>query len=150
MTNCCIGPSNPPSRGGGGGVLQSTTVTLSSAQILAASVSPPTIIVQPGVGQSIQVMLTIYNYIFGTVPYTSGDGFISQLQYGASGTIADTGDGNILEFSANGVAQATSDVNSGLSSSFENQPIVWVANQPYLGGDGTLTITVFYLVVPVT
>ena len=57
-----------------GGGLLSLTVSLSSAQILAAAVTPVTVIPAPGAGKSMTVFKSVYELLFGTTPYTGGQG----------------------------------------------------------------------------
>jgi hypothetical protein len=152
--------------GGGGGAVQVATVTLTSAQILALADTPVTLVAAPGAGKFVRPISVAAQYKFGTTPYTPGAQPIF-LQWGTS----ESGDGNFAYvLPQTGLVDQSSDtIGLGVSSDIylsildqtfdspaqfqssivENQPLAITAlaeNAPTLG-DGTLIVTVHYVVV---
>jgi hypothetical protein len=140
--------------GGGGGVLiQVATITLSSAQILAAAVTPVPVLPAPGAGKFYIVISDIYEYIFGTVQYSGGSG---GLFYGTAmnNQAADFGDEGVFGSAVSSIYIGSSLTALGVqpTSVQDNVPLVFGINlqngqSPYVGGDGTGVITVLYYVL---
>jgi hypothetical protein len=136
----------------GGGAVQSVTVSLSSAQLLALNTSPVTIIPAPGAGSYILILVTSYELIYGSSPYSiAGDP--PGLCYGGHATYpADEGGWNVSSFtgSSNSVAFVVGPGSLGFvaTSNVSNQPVKLVADigNP-TGGNGTGKITVLYTTV---
>jgi hypothetical protein len=139
--------------------------TFSSAQLLALSATPISLIPAPGIGSAIIIDEVIYEYTHVTTDYdTASQGGIF---YGVPSSFVPAGnvDKNI----------ATAVVNSGASmivvspaiwgngptnapvptarSNMENKDVEFGAPNgsiyvPYTGGDGTMTITIVYRILP--
>jgi hypothetical protein len=136
--------------GGGGGLLQQVHVALSPADIMTTGfveIAPA-----PGAGKMIVSINTVYNYVFGTAPYTVSEFGNSGLYYDTpAGVQADQSDEGVWVASASSIqtAGATSAPQSA-TGKFENVPVVWSGGgsaSPYSGGDGTGSITYTYMVV---
>lgn len=128
-------------------LLMTSVVSLTSAQILALG-GPPFITVIPaqGPGTLQQIVKVTYVSQFGGVAYTGGP---AGLFYN-NNAAADTGDDSIVGASASSISAA-------ISQNFEdiqvvdslniNQPVTYNLNSPsapYVGGNGTLTITALW------
>lgn len=128
----------------------SATVTLTSAQVLAIFTTPVTIVPAPGSGLALVPVAWLSNYTYGGTAYTDGGGNF-QLQAGTSvlGSFA----------TAAGFWTASASEMKLLSNFTPNLTVTNWANKavtvqqstgnPTLG-NGTVTVTVAYMVVPVS
>lgn len=136
----------------------SASITLTSAQLLSLSggATEVQIIPSPGAGQVVAVGQIYFNYIFGTTPYVIGDPS-DAFVCGFSGTLAIPPFGGVgLQ---NFIDGATGAIGSGIlgessvpTSVAANNGIGCAIQGPtptLTGGDGTLRITVWYLVASV-
>jgi hypothetical protein len=138
------GPTGPT----GSTPVQVASVTLSSAQILAAAVTPISIVSAPGSGKILLVISSIYELIFNSIEYTAGGGF---LYYGnpTNGNQADQGDGDIATVGASSVSisGATLSIPFATSTCGNTALNYSTVGTPYLTGNSTMKITVYYVVV---
>lgn len=137
--------------------IQVASVTLSSAQILASHTTGVNVVAAPGAGFALIPTEMVLNYTFATTAYTDGGGNL-QLQWGTTGGQAVTNSTiptaalwaqthSTVAFRAN--MAVTTALN--LATTVANQPLAAQQDtaNPTLG-DGTVTVTVAYLVVPVS
>lgn len=140
-------------------VQQQTVTAVSSAQLLALDVTPITLVPAPGAGTAIIVDEVVYNYTFGTTPYTtfSKGGVFYGVPVSISNAAAPNDNGiSLLSDSTFTVVSGTYVPLSGIgiytASVSNNQPVTYGAPSsglysPYVGGDGTMTVTVVYRVL---
>lgn len=128
-------------------------VTLSSAQVLAIKTTGVNVVPAPGTGLAISPVLWTINYTFNTTPYTDGGGSLG-LFWGTGGvgvgaTITTAG---FWDQSVSRYAQANAFSRGAVSDSqVANKPAtVQQTTANPTGGDGTVTVTVAYMVVPVS
>lgn len=139
----------------GGGPVQTATVTLTSAQLQHLHGTPVQLIAAPGAGQALFIQNVFYQYKAGGTPYTVVDGSF-QLSEGASPYISN---GTLNAPGASFIDQPTSQVtvvsyNSNYTfsqSAIENQALSIYNNSgsgtEWSGGNGTVTVTVYYAVI---
>lgn len=139
-----VGTSASPSWSAGG-VLKTIT-TLSSAQILALSTVPVSLVPAPGAGLTIVVEKIVFNFAATSTQYANG-GTVEFRYTNASGAIV-TGSAGI----ANTVIQSASTSITILGGNSATN-VVGVANAaivvdnasaPFITGTGTATVTVYY------
>jgi hypothetical protein len=133
------------------GAVQSVTVSLSSAQLLALNTSPVTIVAAPGAGSYILVLVTSYELIYGSSPYSlAGDP--PGLAYGGNAIYPADQGWNVSSFtgSSSSVAFVAGPGSIGFvpTSDVSNQPVKLVADigNP-TGGNSTGKVTVLYTTV---
>jgi hypothetical protein len=126
--------------GGGGGALQTAAVSLTAAQI--NSNTPIEIISAPGAGKIIVPVITVYSSVFGTTRYSGGPGGI--YWNFTLGDLADGGDSSVMTQGAS-VTNISTGAYNGVASAVANNAAVSYCSS-YAGGDGTLNLTVFYVV----
>jgi hypothetical protein len=137
----------------GSGLLQKAgPVTVSSADILAGTTTPITIVPTPGPNKVNIVVRSFYNPVQGGILYSGGGDW--GLFYGSkTGALADSGDWS-LNTDANGVGwNGFNSIIMDLpnpNSRWTDQPIVYTGITPLTAGNGTMKITVFYVTVDVT
>ncbi len=162
--------------GAGGGLLQSTRTTLSSFQLLHLFSAPIIVVPTPGPGKLVVVTATIFDYTFVSTRYVTtgfGEGLYYKNDLAANGdgqtayTIAAMSDpGSLPVFlgtqSEIAVTLGGGDLRTVCSMIYPgngttgpisatspvNQPVVFgseISNMT--SGNGTATLTVFYLVV---
>ena len=134
-----------------GGAVQSVTVSLSSAQLLALNTSPVTIVPAPGAGSYILVLVTSYELIYGSSPYSlAGDP--PGLAYGGNAIYPADQGWNVSSFtgSSSSVAFVAGPGSIGFvpTSNVSNQPVKLVADigNP-TSGNSTGKVTVLYATV---
>lgn len=132
-------------------ILQSTT-TITSAQIKTlASVPAILSISAPGVGKFIRVESAVFQYVFGTIPYTVDPSATIVIDYDASGMQATVpfGEGGIIDQSNNVIFTANPNNNGSNQTFYENLALT-VRNEGSVTdatlGDGTLVVTVRYYI----
>lgn len=131
-----LGPSDA------GGVIR---VALTSAQILAASATPVTIIPAPGAGQVIVVTSVTYNLVAGT-QYAVGTA--GGLYYGiSSGQAIDTHGVTTFNSAASSVAIYLPLVANTALANVVNLAVVFTATAAFTTGTGTGSINVDYITV---
>jgi hypothetical protein len=121
------------------------SISLTPAQILNLFTTPVTIIPAPGPGLSIVPLFVVQQYDFGGIAY-GNLGNILQL---AIGSILTTLQQIASPATSNQYSVKTSGNFSNMNAQTVNQPAVLqytVSN--YTLGNGSLTITVYYLIVP--
>jgi hypothetical protein len=144
-----VGP--PPEGGGGSQPISSATVTLTSEQLLDIMATPILVLASPGAGKAIIPILCVFNYTAGADPYVDGGGNL-EVDWGnegdvllfafASGGFWDQADSQVnVEVPAGGV-QANNAV------TLATDQAVYVTNETAspTGGDGTVTVTLYYAV----
>lgn len=136
---------------------QQIVTPVTSAQLLALNTTPLVLVPAQGVGTAIIVDEIIYDYTFVSAAYTTGSA--GGIFYGAptsSAYIAGAWDDQLSLLTSSGIffaptnaAPATGKI---VRTIVENQPIVYGAPSfgtysAYVGGDGTMTVTVVYRVL---
>lgn len=132
------------------GPILSASVTLTSAQVLAIFTTPVTIVPAPGAGLAIVPVFVAYNYTFGGTAYTDGGGNL-QLQIGtipAFGAFATVGfwDQAVSKITVQTTQRSVQNVSAWANKAMQVSQNT--ANPT--GGNGTVTVTVAYMVVPVS
>ena len=131
-------------------ILQTTTVTLSSAQLLALNTAPAVLLAPPGAGKYNLIMAASFELIFGTTEYTpAGDESVF------FGSVTGTINGNLLPAFQDAFASGSSNVTfttrnsaSAATPTLENQALVLGSpSANATGGDGTMSITLYYVTV---
>lgn len=151
QTTAAITPPTPPAP-----VLLQATVTLTSAQLLALSTTPITVIPAPGAGFYIFPQYYTMEYTFGGIAY-SGTGNCSFI-FGPPPVVNPT---NLITL-YNWTAATSGIIHAAFSCTFigicgegltpittiNNAAVVFTAPNALTLGNGTLKITVNYSVVP--
>lgn len=138
--------------GGGGATLQSATVTLTSAQLLELG-EHYVEIVPPVAGAIIVPISAVLNYVFGTTPYSNTLGYEFLFQWGNT---ADQGGIEVFQFGGQGFVDQSSNqvgavcpsINNGGSPTAESSGGIFITGpegSDLEDGDGTLTVTIFYV-----
>jgi hypothetical protein len=144
------------------------TMSFTSAQLLALNTTPITLVAATGAGTMIIVESVIYEYTRVTTDYnTNSDGGIFYGTPAGLSNNAGSDDRGVTTAAINGgssmiIAAPTCYAAGSSSFSFlpvkitraaaENQPIMFGAPSssiysPYVGGDGTMTITIAYRIL---
>lgn len=130
------------------------SVTLSSAQVLAIFTTPITVVAAPGAGLMVLPTAALFNYTFVSTAYTDGGGSLF-LYYGSNAGTAATSSmatSGFWTLTHSAATQSTIINHSNAAvTALANQPLVLQQNtaNPTLG-NGTLTVTVAYAVVPIS
>jgi hypothetical protein len=142
--------------GGGGEEILSQGVTLSSADLLALHTTPITVVAAQGTGTAILPRWLTVKYNFGTTPYAiGGDRWDPELRFAGVGTL--TVDG-IIAVTAFVFLDGTEESRAYLDLlDFGNTNVLDCANKdvilaqgsPYIDGDGSLDLTVWYQVLEI-
>ena len=149
-------PPQASSGGGSGPTLQVSKVTLTQAQLEALSGTPIDLVPAPGAGKAIVPVSAAAHYKFGTTPYTiTGGGSGIAVEYAGGGgegalqwLIPDAG---FIDQSADQFATSVMGSDSAVPlTQVENQPLTAFDANVYTLGDGTVDVTIFYMVVDVT
>lgn len=130
--------------------------TLTSAQIQAIQSTPINIVPAPGIGSFVMAQQVLFRYNYGTIPYTVGGSVPAWVLYYAQGsnpTSVSVSSSDFMVGSGNGVAVA---VNTGINdgaytADLDNAPLnvkIGAAGANPASGDGTVTIDVWFLIVP--
>lgn len=133
-----------------GGSLRVTSVTLTAAQVLAIFTTPITVVPAPGAGLVAVPVYGIFNYTQVTTQYTDGGGALVLQWPGGGGTQMN------CSMTTNGFWNQAASRWGYADASRAAVPITSVVNQavqvkqntanPTLG-DGTVTVTVAYILV---
>jgi hypothetical protein len=139
----------PSSFGQASGAVLNATVTLTSAQLQQLHSSPVSVVAAPGVGQFINVLSFAVQYKAGSAPYVlaGGGNFAIAPKFVNASAVPAVG---LINQSTNGVAMSGEYPQATVSqSALENKPMT-VQNDTgteWTGGDGTVTVTVYYTVI---
>lgn len=132
--------------------MRSATVELSSTQILNSNTTPVEILPAPGPGKYLILFATFSKLHFGTAPYNLFAAPVAsigptinnhEITAASQSQMASAAD-NIEELNHGVIG-----VPAGPAADFENQAAAFYTPvlNPY-GGDGTLTLTIWYEIVP--
>jgi hypothetical protein len=137
-------------------VFKQVSVTLTSAQLLALSTTPITIVTAPGAGFFIFPTYYTMEYHFGTTAY-AGSGSCSFI-YGPPPVVNPTNLLTLYNWTAatSGIIKAAASCGfigicgEGLTpyTTMNNAAVVFTAPTAITGGNGTLTITLNYSILP--
>lgn len=137
--------ATPP---GGSATVYRTTVQLDSTALIALDGTPVEIVPAQGAGKVILPFLWSLNYVAGGTPYTTGTGSFllryvgagSYLTY-ANETMIEGGDQFFLNDPVDSTFGKYSD-----TTGVDNVALEIYADEPIADGDGTLDVTVWYVV----
>lgn len=124
-----------------GDYLRKATVTLPSADILDLHNTPVTLVAAPGAGKSLMVHRRRVRYTYGTTPYVTDDTW-SLLRYTAGSAIGDAWDFLSAGFAL--LNDVSPDVQVDPANADEKAIELSTDGSVLSGGDGTLTVTVWY------
>ena len=137
-----------------GSTIQTATITLTASQLQNLTSIPVQVVPAPGPGQAIVDMAQQFQYKFGTVAYTPASCSDGKFAIYAGSNPSAAG---FRLNSAGFLDQTTSQVASGTNTGTWSTPLSAAQNTPlmvanlgsadFAGGDGTVTITVYYTVV---
>jgi len=139
----------PSTFGQASGAVLNASVSLTPAQLQQLHSSPVQVVASPGPGQFINVLSFAVQYKAGSTPYTlpAGGNFSIAPKFVNGSAVAAVG---LIDQSTNGIATSGEYPQATVSqSALENKPMS-VQNDTgteWNGGDGTVTITVYYTVV---
>jgi len=137
------------------GLSLTATINLTSTQLLAANVTPVTMISAPGSGNMIIVESAQFNLLYGGTAYTGTP--VTTLRYvsgtGQTAISGGTQMNTIYEATANEVGilppavQSTANV---VTSSLANEPIVFFLSSALTLGNGTMNVIIRYHIISVS
>jgi hypothetical protein len=148
---CCLPALHGQATSSAG--LQVATITLSAAQISALHGSPVPIVAAPGTGNAVAPLSAAFQYKVGGSPYSVAPNSHVLLYIGQpSNNVTQANAFRFLDQTSSQVFMSQGIGGIGISpqATLENAPLM-VENDSsteWAGGDGTLTITVYYTVVP--
>ena len=131
--------------------VQSVTVSLSSAQLLALNTTPVTIVPAPGVGKYTLVLGASYELIYGSAAYSNLDTpglFYGSVNFSIAYVIDAGNAPGVFGQSGNAVGRGVVNLSEGAVSPrsvVENTAVVFGDDEAWTNGDGTGSITVFYV-----
>jgi len=133
--------------------LRKIAVPISSAQILAMNVTPVTLVPAPGAGLVLVPVAAFLVWNFGGTPYTSGASNLL-LEYNAQTGVNAFGSTTISTVITGGA----SEIRIGFSQANTIAVLTNAANLPITArlsaaatlGNGTMTLTIYYDIVPAT
>lgn len=135
--------------------LQQARVTLTAVQVLAIHSAPPTIISAPGAGNLIQIVSYCVDYTFNTTAYSDNGGALIFYYGGVNGNdyVTTHATAGLWDQTHSTYMTGTPPVtNPPLQLSNNSGQAILLRNDtanPTLGA-GTLTVTVQYVVIPVS
>ena len=125
---------------------------LTSAQLLALNTTPITLIPAAGAGNMISIVNATLEYNFVATPYTVPGGTQLQLFVNTLEVGTDIAAAGLVDQGANTVASTTAanQTTGTAAATLANQPLT-ITNSigNFTLGDGTLTVTVYYNIIPV-
>jgi hypothetical protein len=128
------------------GEVRDTVISLSSADILALSGTPKTVVPAPGSGKLLQVLAATVKYTFGTAAYVSGTSLRVGTVLGQDAYIC-----KVLDATVNSIRTFQpydhSASPSGYTGSTENTAITIDSNTTATTGDGTAKVWVRYQII---
>lgn len=128
------------------------TVRITSAQLLAISTSPVTIVAAPGAGFKILPIAASIEYNFLASAYHGLD--IPDLYYGAGTSGASMGASGVISAidgsTSSDTITAPLKAQTAAKASCENLGLVFADDQNWTGGGGSLIVNLVYVIVPVT
>jgi hypothetical protein len=132
--------------------VQVATVTLSSGQLRALHGAPSQLIAAPGVGKALAPFSFVFQYKPGATPYTAGpDDQLVVYMNSAPNVVTSLHAMRFLDQTASQIYMSLGIGGIGVApqTSLENSAVLVQNNSvsEWTGGDGTLTITVYYTVV---
>lgn len=128
------------------GLVQAVTVPLTSAQIKDLQSTPVTILAAPGAGKMIAPVEVALNYTYGTVAYQIGIGvraFLLLVGTVQAASIAQT----FITNTENRYYQTAASINGGRDGMVNAALTISSFGSPPTTGDGTMTATVYYMIV---
>jgi hypothetical protein len=140
---------------GAGGTMLTSKTEISSSQILNLATTPVQLVAAPSSGFYIAVVSVTYVLHYGSAPYVDGQ---AGAYYGANTTYAaDSGDAGTPTQTADWITGASGFAVGGVAdfsqplSSIAGQAVDYTINNgAYTGGNGSMTVIVAYLLIPVT
>jgi len=126
---------------------QTVTVPITSAQLLGMNGEFVPIIPAPGQGKAIVVNFFTFDYAYNTTAYQNGGTIV--LVYGNTGTGATSPmAAAALTANAGTLTIVSAPATPRDSATIANQPVVLANNTaPFITGDGTAKVTVFYTII---
>lgn len=125
--------------------VMSTTVSISSAQLLAVSTTPVTIVAAPGAGKAIVIVNGFCSLTYGTATYTAGTA--NDLYYGTTNTTIVGSYGGCVTAAQSEVQSLNANTGAKTATAVANQPVTFGATSNFATGDGTVKISVIYYIM---
>lgn len=131
--------------------VQVATVTLTSTQVLAIFTTAVTVVPAPGSGLALVPLNAFFNYHYGGTAYTDGGGNLALFGNGTGNytSFATAGFWDQSASKVKAIPSLTATSSIGLPAIESALTVQQTAANPTLG-NGTVTVTVAYIVVPVT
>jgi hypothetical protein len=142
----------PGALGQSAGPVQTATVTLTSAQLRALHSTPVQLIPAPGSGQMVAPISVVFQYKAGASPYTiTGGGRVAVYLGAPNNLVTQVDAARFLDQTTSQVfmSEGIGGIGSSQQGAVENASVM-VENDStteWTGGDGTVTISVYYTVV---
>jgi hypothetical protein len=136
--------------------VQIAAVTLSSAQLQHLKATAVQVVPAPGTGNLVNPLSVVAQYKFGTVAYDVPNGGQFSAAVGNAPIGVNLAAAGFIDQTTNQIQMGGSAGSPGFvpgwtwaQSALENQPVMISNNSggEWTGGDGTVTITVYYTVV---
>lgn len=132
------------------GPILSASVTLTSAQVLAIFTTPVTVVPAPGAGLQAIPLAAVYDYTFVSTAYTDNGGNLG-IKTGGSALFGsfDFATSTFWTATASRIVTRIGNLNTGATNPNLSLVVQQDTANPTLG-NGTVTVTVAYMVVPVS
>lgn len=136
--------------GGGGGAVSSATVTLTAAQIKALTTTPVTFVA--GIANKlIQPVYAVAVYTYGTATYADDGSATATVNIRQAndnyGWFGFAGTGFLFQTSSQWSASFPGNNNDALANEVGNALVLTNTGAAFITGDGTVTVTMLYLLV---